>query len=80
MKIFIDTANVIFNYEKIQYQVNSDTFLLSGDAYNMDFYGDIEEKKFTITFSNNFVGNKQRVLYYGDSSFDYIKWDIKILN
>lgn len=77
-KSFSISANAMFNYEDLVFNYNNNTFSLDGDIYNMDYYGGIEEKKFNVTFSNNYTSSNRKVWYYGDSSFDYVNWDVKI--
>lgn len=77
-KEFAISANTMFNYEELEYHYSSNSFTIVGNAYNMDYSGGMEEKEFTVTFNKNVSDNNKHIWYYGDSSFDYVKWDVKI--
>lgn len=77
-KSFSISANAMFNYEDLIYNDKDNTFSLTGDIYNMDYYGGMEEKTFNVTFMNNYTSSNRRVWYYGDSSFDYVNWDVNM--
>ena len=77
-KNFSVSANAMFNYEELVFDFSNNTFSLDGDIYNMDYYGGMEEKEFNVIFSNNYTSSNRKVWYYGDSSFDYVNWDVKI--
>ena len=44
----------------------------------MDYYGGMEDKSFNVIFKNNCTSSNRRVWYYGDSSFDYVNWDVNM--
>ena len=77
-KNFSVSANAMFNYEELKYNERNNTFLLTGDIYNMDYYGGMEDKSFNVIFKNNCTSSNRRVWYYGDSSFDYVNWDVNM--
>lgn len=74
---FDNLANVIFNYEELEYNYTYNTFKLKGNAYNMSFYEDYEEEDFTIRFSKREKRNNKHIWYYGDAAFDFVNFDVK---
>ena len=54
------------------------TFTVEGDVYNMDYSGGKEEEDFEITFSALDKVKTKKVWYYGDPSFDYVDFSVKI--
>ena len=75
---FDNDANNMVSYEKMSFDAKTNRFRLECQVASMDFYGDVLEKDFTITFSRKDNVLTKGVWYYGDSSFDYVDYKIKI--
>ena len=72
------SSNAMYNYEELDYHYSSNTFTVEGDVYNMDYSGGMEEVDFEITFSALDKVKTKKVWYYGDPSFDYVDFSVKI--
>lgn len=72
------SSNAMYNYEELDYHYSSNTFTVLGNVYNMDYSGGMEEAEFELSFETSDVVNSKKVWYYGDSSFDYVSWDVKV--
>ena len=72
------SSNAMYNYEELDYHYSSNTFTVEGDVYNMDYSGGMEEVEFDLSFEARDHVNTKKVWYYGDSSFDYVLWDVKV--
>lgn len=70
-------VNAMFNYEDLKYNKDKNNFTISGNVYNMDSFGNFDEKTFVVIFENNYDSKNKHEWYYGDSSFDYVNWDVK---
>lgn len=77
-KYFADSTNVIVSYEDLNHNVDKNIFVLKCHAAGMDFYGDVLEKNFEILFNGVSESNTRGVWYYGDSSFDFVNYNINI--
>lgn len=73
---FDESANMIISYDDFIY--DDGRFVYSGSISNMDFSANMEEINFNIVFSSLDKPKKKKVWYYGDSSFDYVDWNVKI--
>ena len=71
-------VNAMFNYEDLTYNYSKNNFSIKGNIYNMNGYGGLIEDSFEVTFENNYECKNKHEWYYGDSSFDYVNWDVKI--
>lgn len=71
-------VNAMFNYEDLEYSYSKNNFSIRGNIYNMDSYGNFVDKAFEVVFENNYESKNKHEWYYGDSSFDYVNWDVKI--
>lgn len=72
------SANAIFSYDELVYQESDDIFYLNCEVHNMDYYGESRDYEFSVKFSRTLDKNKKKVWYYGDSSFDYVNWDVNM--
>lgn len=70
------SSNAMLNFEELDFQFDYNIFSFDGNIYNMDYSGSMEEKKFTVTFEKRNEVNEKHIWYYGDSSFDYVDWNI----
>lgn len=70
-------VNAMFNYENLEYNSDKNIFTINGNVYNMDLYGNLKDNSFTVIFENNYENKNKHEWYYGDSSFDYVNWDVK---
>ena len=70
-------VNAMFNYENLEYNSDKNIFTINGNVYNMDLYGNLKDNSFMVIFENNYENKNKHEWYYGDSSFDYVNWDVK---
>ena len=70
------SSNIIFNYDELEFDSFYNTFKISGDAFGMNFYDDIQEKNFLIQFDKREKQSSKHVWYYGEPSFDYVDFDV----
>lgn len=71
-------VNAMFNYEDLEYSYSKNNFSIKGNIYNMNGLGSLVEESFEVIFENNYGCKNKHEWYYGDSSFDYVNWDVKI--
>lgn len=76
---FLESANAIITYDEFIYDKNKDEFVYKCFVENMDYYADISQDEFEIEFKRLMNASGKKVWYYGDSSFDYVKWSVNIL-
>ena len=76
---FLESANAIITYDEFVYDKNKDEFVYKCFVENMDYYADISQDEFEIEFKRLMNGDGKKVWYYGDASFDYVKWSVNIL-
>ena len=76
MGLFDESANMIISYDDFVFK--DDKFVYSGSLSNMDYSVNMEEVEFDIIFSSLDKPKNKKVWYYGDSSFDYVDWNVKI--
>lgn len=74
--LFDESANMIISYDDFVFK--DDKFVYSGSLSNMDYSVNMEEVEFDIIFSSLDKPKNKKVWYYGDSSFDYVDWNVKI--
>ena len=72
------SSNAMYNYEELNYHYSSNKFTVLGNVYNMDYSGGMEEAEFELSFDASEVVNTKKIWYYGDSSFDYVSWEVKV--
>lgn len=76
-KKFDNCANAMISYDEFIYDDKTDSFKYKCVAQNMDYYGDIVDEKFTISFDKLDKAKSKKIWYYGDAAFDYVNWNIK---
>ena len=72
------SANIMFNYENLVYDAEQNSFSFNGNAYNMDYYSNMVDINYTVTFRRKDEKVAEPIWYYGDSSFDYVEWNFNI--
>lgn len=77
-KHFVDSTNVIISYENLSYSEKENVFILNCHVAAMDFADDVLEEDFEVLFSGISEKDRKKVWYYGDSSFDFVNYDINI--
>lgn len=75
---FEESANTMLTYDELIFDSKENKFIYKCSAVNMDYYADIEHKDFEIEFNRLKEIKNKKVWYYGDSSFDYVNWNINI--
>lgn len=74
---FEESANAILTFDELIYNSEDNIFTYKCSVENMDYYADMENKKFDIEFTRLSDAKNKKVWYYGDSSFDYVNWSVK---
>lgn len=77
-RYFVDSTNIIISYENLNYYQNSNTFILNCHVAAMDFNDDVLEKDFEVIFTGLSNNDAKGIWYYGDSSFDFVNYNINI--
>ena len=73
-----DVSAVLLTYEKLNYLPEENAFYRDCEVESMDFSGNMNNSEFSISFEKNDSKNKSSSWYYGDSSFDYVNWNVNI--
>ena len=73
-----DAASYMFTYDGFKYNSKENKFSLDAEVITMDYYGNVVDYNFDVFFTLVDGEKKRKIWYYGDSSFDYVNFDVKI--
>ncbi len=72
------SMTTLFAYEELFYDVKDGCFYLDGSVDAMDDYGQMTNTEFVIKMWKKEKASTKGTWYYGDSSFDYVEWDVSV--
>lgn len=73
-----DSASYIYTYDEFRFDSKKNKFVLEAEVLNMDYFGNMDAHTFEVEFLKETDEKKRKIWYYGDSSFDYVNFNVNM--